>query len=129
MGVENRNELNRPEAPKKVPEKTDLERQHQQIMQNFDEIPINKIKTMVGYQTEPYMYTSDMKHKDSQQSMPEVPEFPQEVETPSDLPLEERVQDTVWKVRQQAFKEINQQFYNDYAQNQSDPEHPMFSFD
>lgn len=32
-------------------------------MKNFDEIPINKIKTMVGYQTNPDMYKSEAKVK------------------------------------------------------------------
>lgn len=34
-------------------------------MKDFDDIPITKIKAMVGYQTNPEMYKSDAKHKDS----------------------------------------------------------------
>jgi hypothetical protein len=33
-------------------------------MRHFDEIPINKIKTMVGYQTNPEMYNSEAKVKE-----------------------------------------------------------------
>jgi len=33
-------------------------------MKHFDEIPISKIKTMVGYQTNPDMYNSDAKVKE-----------------------------------------------------------------
>jgi len=90
-------------------------------MKHFDEIPISKIKTMVGYQTNPDMYNSDAK----------VKEVPVDAPTQSEMynvenqnrkgsidgeesdgdegsgPLEERVSHTLWKVRSRAFKEIN----------------------
>jgi len=37
--------------------------------------------------------------------------------------LEERVISRQWKVRMEAFKQINQHFYNDYARAQGDPNH------
>lgn len=35
--------------PKNVPDQSQLQQQYQGVMQHFDDIPISKIKTMVGY--------------------------------------------------------------------------------
>jgi hypothetical protein len=35
--------------------------QHKQIMSHFDDIPISKIKNMVGYQTDQGMYEGDVR--------------------------------------------------------------------
>ncbi len=47
-----------------APAQHELLNQHKQIMKHFDEIPISKIKTMVGYQTNPDMYNSEHKLKE-----------------------------------------------------------------
>jgi len=44
-------------------------------MANFDDIPITKIKTMVGYQTAPEQYGSDARIRESQ-SLSELPPVP-----------------------------------------------------
>ncbi len=43
-------------------------------MKHFDDIPISKIKTMVGYQTNPDMYDSEAKVKDVPVDQPVQPE-------------------------------------------------------
>lgn len=39
-------------------------------MKHFDDIPISKIKTMVGYQTNPDMYDSEAKIKEVAAEIP-----------------------------------------------------------
>jgi hypothetical protein len=95
-------------------------------MKHFDDIPISKIKTMVGYQTNPDMYDSEAKVKEVAVDLPVQPE-PEFLPRRASIdggdsdgeedsgPIEERVAHSLWKVRSRAFKEINQHFYNDYA--------------
>jgi len=47
-----------------APQHKELLNEHQKIMKHFDDIPISRIKTMVGYQTNPDMYNSEAKIKD-----------------------------------------------------------------
>lgn len=109
-------------------------------MSQFDDIPINKIKTMVGYQTNIGMYEADAKLPPSEEHEgPDVKAYAaikgdQQNDSDGDedelgLPLEERVHAAQWKTRMRAAKEINQLFYNDYAKNQSDGSHQMVSFE
>lgn len=44
-----------------IPDAALLQDQHKKIMSQFDDIPIQKIKKMVGYQTNADMYKSDAK--------------------------------------------------------------------
>ena len=87
-------------------------------MKHFDDIPISRIKTMVGYQTNPDMYNSEAKIKeqqpDEQPVQPEPTTYSKEPKNDEysdgdddSRPLDERVMDSMWKVRLRAFKEIN----------------------
>lgn len=117
-------------------------------MSNFDDIPINKIKSMVGYQTNVDMYRADAKlppqaeeqmdpnaqapkgqYDGVKESVTPRGENSDDSENEEGLSLEERLISRLWKVRMRAAKEINQLFYNDYAKSQSDPQHPCQSFD
>jgi hypothetical protein len=105
-------------------------------MSNFDDIPISKIKNMVGYQTNQDMYREEAKHPEDEGYVEPKPypvikeqtpkgEGSDDSEDEEGLSLEERLMARQWKVRMRACKEINQLFYNDYAKSQSDPEHPL----
>ena len=87
-------------------------------MQHFDEIPINQIKKMDGYQTGPQMYADGASKR-----APENDVFSETQENNGggghltdegeDLTMEDRVFHQKWKVRVEAFKEINKYFFSE----------------
>jgi len=96
---------------------------------------------MVGYQTNQEMYKSDAKLPEEPDGAIDPKQFhlikenaptgdgSDESDGEEAHSLEERVFSTKWKVRMLAYKEVNQLFYNDFAKSQSEPEHPMQSFE
>jgi len=79
-------------------------------MKHFDDIPISKIQKMTGYQTHPM----DFEKEKGDSPRGEVQADDENVDA-SHLPLGERVLHANWRVRLEAYKEINQLFYTDYA--------------
>lgn len=53
--------MNLKHQAKSLPSEQVLKDQHKTIMKHFDDIPISKIKTMVGYQTNAEMYREEAK--------------------------------------------------------------------
>jgi hypothetical protein len=91
-------------------------------MKHFDDIPISKIQKMTGYQTHPLDYENEPKTADPTAEDVEI--------DASHLPLGERVLHANWRVRLEAYKEINQLFYTDYAKHESgDEPDAMASFE
>ena len=97
-------------------------------MSQFDDIPISKIKKMVGYQTNADMYRSDAKLQTPEdsghfqehqlresQGRADLPYDSDESEGEASMSIEEKTQSSQWKTRLRATKQINQLFYNDYA--------------
>lgn len=87
-------------------------------MAHFDDIPINKIKTMVGYQTNADMYRADAKLPEQEQEQPNHKMYDgvkdEQVQQSDDsdnenvgLSIEERLQARKWKTRLRACKDIN----------------------
>jgi hypothetical protein len=98
-----------------------------ETMKHFDDIPISQIQKMTGYQTHPKDYVNEKDSVPQQQMVDE-----NEQVDASHLPLGERVINSNWRVRLEAYKEINQLFYSDYAKYESgDRSEPdvMASFD
>ena len=111
-----------------IPDAALLQDQHKKIMSQFDDIPISKIKKMVGYQTNAEMYRSDAKLQTPEdsghlqehqlresQGRADHAYDSDESEGEASMSIEEKTQSSQWKTRLRATKQINQLFYNDYA--------------
>lgn len=125
-----------------LPSEQVLKDQHKTIMRHFDDIPISKIKTMVGYQTNAEMYREEAKlpheeesttagAKTAYEQVPAQAKGDGEDDSEGDLELsiEERLQSRKWKCRLRAIKEINNLLCADHTNAQADPEYQMVNFE
>ena len=77
---------------------------------------------MHGYQTGKEMY--DGEAMAAQNEDPMANDDPYDNDVDASKPLTERVYNAKWKIRHEAFKEINQLFYNEYAKFEDSKSNP-----
>ena len=89
-------------------------------MKHFEDIPISQIQKMTGYQTHPKDYGVDKDFNPLHPVFHKNVEKEEEIEVDvCNLALGERLLHPNWRVRLEAYKEINQLFYSDYAKYES----------